>query len=119
MRGTISAMMSFIMIQVMMFGGCLSCERFYVFPSFAKDATHCCEKSGTCSRPTDSSAKVKDCKRAPLEVTASAAAIQPDASFSWTVDAFRTASRTALHAAPESRAQSPPSLNTLLCVFLI
>src|SRR5262245_52232882 len=49
-----------------MWGGCVSCEQYFMFPG--KQQQSCCNKSGQCERPGKNSHKPvkQDCNRLPL-----------------------------------------------------
>src|SRR5882724_2754802 len=50
------------MLATQLWGGCVSCSQFFMFPSTNKG---CCNKTGQCERPGSTSPKI-DCKRLPL-----------------------------------------------------
>src|ERR1700730_4591718 len=50
------------MIATLLWGGCVSCSQFFMFPGANKG---CCNKSGQCERPGSTAPKI-DCKRLPL-----------------------------------------------------
>ena len=58
-----SSALSLVLFVTLMWGGCISCPQFFMFPTAHKN---CCDKAGKCERPTKS-ASPKECKRMPLE----------------------------------------------------
>jgi hypothetical protein len=54
-----SSVLSLLMIVTLLWGGCISCPQFFMFPS--KTEKSCCQKNGQCERP-GKTAPVKECK---------------------------------------------------------
>ena len=40
------------MVATLLWGGCISCPQFFMFPSAEKAEKSCCQKNGQCERPT-------------------------------------------------------------------
>jgi hypothetical protein len=115
-------MLSLLMVATLLWGGCISCPQFFMFPT-AKAEKSCCQKNGQCERPTKTTPQ-KDCKRM---------AVEPQNSASANVElAFVPLVETALgmpeslercfeNAHPEALVSehSPPDLNVLNSTFII
>jgi hypothetical protein len=101
-RAISSSLLSALMLATMLWGGCISCPRFFMFPSTKKD---CCN-AGRCdnSKP-QKSAPGKECKRMPLEPAGSAQ-----------VDAELPVAVTASIDVVEPPAARPPAVNGILLV---
>ena len=116
-------MLSLLMVATLLWGGCISCPQFFMFPTAEKAEKSCCQKNGQCERPAKT-APAKECKRMPLEpqgfasahadlavvpVIASAVVLPPLLDYS--------------SAAPRPEApisdHSPPDLNVLHSTFVI
>jgi hypothetical protein len=103
----------------MLWGGCVSCPQFFMFPKAEKS---CCNKAGQCERPSKS-APAKECKRMPFEsqgyadhvelavsiLTTDRVGFVPPAIHRLAADYFETFELT----------PSPPDLNVLNSTFLI
>lgn len=63
LRAISSSALSVVLLIGLMWGGCISCPQFFMFPTAKKS---CCNKGGQCERPTKNTAP-KECKRMPLE----------------------------------------------------
>jgi len=66
-RAIASSLLSGLMVATFMWGGCVSCEQYFMFPGKTQ-AQSCCNKSGQCQRPSKSPSKTEkqDCNRLPL-----------------------------------------------------
>ena len=119
MRRTItSSVLSALVVVTLLWGGCISCPQFFMFPTAAKS---CCNKDGKCERPTKT-APVKECKRMPFEPQASGmahsglvAAIVEEAP----VMPVPVGPSMAVYRDPATVEPSPPDLNVLHATFLI
>jgi hypothetical protein len=69
LRGIASSVLSLLVAATFLWGGCVSCEQYFMFPGKHQP---CCNKSGQCERPGKNSPKPEkqDCNRLPLERTA-------------------------------------------------
>src|SRR3954471_17011852 len=67
LRSIIQSLLSLLVITTFLWGGCVSCEQYFMFPGKHQP---CCNKSGQCERPGKNSQQ--DCNRLPFERTASA-----------------------------------------------
>jgi hypothetical protein len=56
--------LSSLLVVTLLWGGCVSCEQFFMFPGIG---SKCCNKSGKCEKPGKSQPKT-DCNRMPLAV---------------------------------------------------
>jgi len=62
-RSICSSALTLVLTAAFLWGGCISCPQFFMFPKAAKN---CCKKSGECERPTKN-APVNECRKMPLE----------------------------------------------------
>ena len=66
-RAITNSLLSALMVATLLWGGCISCSQFFMFPSAKKD---CC-KAGQCERSKSQNVPSKECKRMPLEPASS------------------------------------------------
>jgi hypothetical protein len=117
-RAISNSLLSALMLVTMLWGGCVSCPQFFMFPSAKKD---CC-KAGHCDRSKpQKTAPGKECKRMPLE-PASSAHVHAELPIAMTASMDLLA--PAVPPAPAFRAilqveHSPPDLQVLNATFLI
>ena len=66
LRSIASSVLSLLVVATFLWGGCVSCEQFFMFPGKQQQ---CCNKTGQCERPGQSSPKPEkqDCNRLPLD----------------------------------------------------
>ena len=66
LRAIANSLLSLMVVATFMWGGCVSCEQYFMFPG--KQKQDCCNKSGQCERPGKTSPKPEkqDCNRLPL-----------------------------------------------------
>ena len=66
LRTIANSFLSLLVIATFMWGGCVSCEHYFMFPG--RQHQSCCNKSGQCERPgkTSSKPEKQDCNRLPL-----------------------------------------------------
>ena len=119
LRTVCNSALSLMLLTTLLWGGCISCEEFFMFPGTKSD---CCNKSGQCERPGKSQPKT-DCNRMPLALqsgahvdaapalisVAAASVIAPPEPIIW----FRAVT------AEMVREHSPPDLQVLNALFLI
>jgi len=121
LRGIASSLLSLVIGATFLWGGCVSCEQFFMFPGVHRP---CCDETGKCQRPLKQSPQspVQDCNIRPLalgcaHISVPALAVLPQAL-------------TPPVAIPEFRMQhwrvdevavdpSPPDLHSLYATFLI
>lgn len=115
-----TSVLSFLLLLTLVWGGCISCPQFFMFPAAAKN---CCNKAGQCERPTQT-APLKDCKRIPLTAQghlhahlALAAAVLAESAF--TIAPTPQADSMMFHPEPAAVDHSPPDLQVLHSNFLI
>jgi hypothetical protein len=120
LRSVVNSVLSLFVLATFLWGGCVSCEQFFMFP--AKRQT-CCNKSGQCERPGRNSSRPEntDCNRLPFERAAAAHALPlpaiQRASVAPSVTPFVTGLRVSV---PEVLGDpSPPDIPTLHVTFLI
>ncbi len=122
LRTIASSLLSLVVVATAFWGGCVSCEQFFMFPG---QHLRCC-KAGQCERPGKNAppAPKKDCNRMPLSVRANShvipapsvlpVRIAPPVLVGLPSDAsFRAA------AAEVVLGHSPPDLQVLHAIFLI
>jgi hypothetical protein len=65
LRSIASLLLSLLVTATFMWGGCVSCEQYFMFPGKHQP---CCNKSGQCERPGKNSPKPEkqDCNRLPM-----------------------------------------------------
>jgi len=120
LRSVSSSVLSLLLVMTLMWGGCVSCPQFFMFPKAAKS---CCNKSGECERPTKT-APVKECKKMPLEsqglISAHAeAALAILTGESMLAAPVMDAGYRAFHAGMLLVEHPPPDLNILHSSFII
>ena len=117
LRAVSQSLLSVMMVITLMWGGCISCPQFFMFPGAQKT---CCTKSGQCERPTKS-APAKECQRISLELQ-NATHLLLDLPPAMTSSDLLAPVAAPL-ALPRSEAPavepSPPDLNVLHSTFLI
>src|SRR5437773_8606441 len=66
LRSIASSVLSLLVVAAFLWGGCVSCQQFFMFPGKRQQ---CCNKSGQCERPGKNSPKPEkqDCNRLPLD----------------------------------------------------
>src|SRR3954452_6539425 len=66
LRTITNSLLSVLVIATFMWGGCVSCEQYFMFPGAQQKP--CCNKSGKCERPGKAPSKSdkQDCNRLPL-----------------------------------------------------
>ena len=131
-RAVSNSALSLLMTATFMWGGCISCPQFFMFPTKAKAEKSCCKKDGQCNRSTEKpsttdapaeEAPAKECQRMPLETRSDSLggvhAITVELSTAVVVVS------PAVLSAPEPYREtlvldhSPPDLNVLHSTFLI
>jgi hypothetical protein len=118
-----SSTLSLLMVATLLWGGCISCPQFFMFPTTAKAEKSCCQKKGQCERPTKT-APAKECKRMPLEAQGFASAdaqLAVVAVLPATIELAPVSNRSSEspHPAAPLSEHSPPDLNVLHATFLI
>src|SRR5882672_1627916 len=98
------------MIATLLWGGCVSCSQFFMFPGSQKG---CCDKAGQCEKRPGSSAPKIDYKRLPLALQRlgdAHADLPPSSSMNAAVEIARTPALAFLFAASDVRRveHSPP-----------
>jgi hypothetical protein len=116
-----SSVLSLFLVATFLWGGCVSCEQYFMFPV---KHTPCCNKSGQCERPGKNSPKPEkqDCNRLPFERTGSAHVLPMPAILPATVAPALLQSAPILTrlTAPEVLLDpSPPDVQALNVTFLI
>src|SRR3954447_19499603 len=69
LRALSSSFFSLLLLVTLMWGGCISCPQFFMFPKAAKKS--CCDGTGKCNRQNRESPLKRECKRMPLEPASS------------------------------------------------
>lgn len=118
LRGVASSLLSLVVAATFLWGGCISCEQYFMFPG-----THqpCCHKSGQCERPGRNSSKPEkqDCNRLPLERTAAAHIPMPAVLQAPIAPPVDQVADSVLHRLEVPPDPSPPDAQALHATFLI
>ena len=66
-RTIASSLLSLVVVATFLWGGCVSCEQYFMFPG-KHQLRSCCNQSGRCERPGKNPSKPEkqDCNRLPL-----------------------------------------------------
>jgi hypothetical protein len=120
LRAISSSLLSLLVVATLLWGGCVSCPQFFMFPKAEKS---CCNKAGQCERPSKSD-PVKECKRMPLETQGFASAHAELAAAVITTGSealipVMTVRLSVVHVDSPLLEPSPPDLNVLNSTFLI
>jgi hypothetical protein len=121
LRAVANAILSLLVVATFMWGGCVSCEQYFMFPGKHQS---CCNQAGQCERPGKNSPKPakQDCNRLPLQrgeklhalplpsIVPAIVALFPPPALS------PLAHLAAVEVLPDS---SPPDLQSLHATFLI
>ena len=61
-----SSLLSLVITATLMWGGCVSCDQYFMFPGKRQP---CCNKAGQCERPGKNQSKPenRDCNRLPFD----------------------------------------------------
>jgi hypothetical protein len=120
LRSFASSVLSLFVIATFLWGGCVSCEQYFMFPGKHQP---CCNKSGQCERPGKNSPKPEkqDCNRLPFERTPSAHVVPILAVVPATIapPVVQVAPPATLIPATVFFDPSPPDLQALNATFLI
>jgi hypothetical protein len=121
LRLVASSVLSLLLVATFLWGGCVSCEQYFMFPGKHQP---CCNKSGQCERPDKSSPKPEkqDCNRLPFERTGNAHILPMPAVLPAIVAPALLSSApilTRLTAAEVLLDPSPPDVQALNVTFLI
>jgi hypothetical protein len=125
LRNFASSLLSLLLTATFLWGGCVSCEQYFMFPGGHQS---CCNKSGQCERPGKSPGKPEkpekqDCNRLPLQRSGHPQPIPLPAILSAAVAPPLPAPvsaallRTGVFEVPVD--PSPPDLQALHATFLI
>jgi hypothetical protein len=121
-RAITNSLLSLFMVATFMWGGCVSCEQYFMFPG--KQLRSCCNKSGQCERPgkVPTKPQQQDCNRLPLGPGGSAHQVHPPPAVPAVIAEFVSPySSSALRVAAFDvlLEPSPPDLQVLHATFLI
>ena len=121
LHAAVNSLLSLVMMATLLWGGCISCEQFFMFPGAD---THCCNESGQCERPANGAPKApkKECNRMPLAIGGGAhldieLAPAPTVMMAVAVPPSMACMREDLPEIPPE--PSPPDLQVLNSTFLI
>jgi hypothetical protein len=67
LRAAANLLLSALMVITLIWGGCIACPQFFMFPTAKKD---CC-KAGHCERSKSHKSVPAECKRMPMEASSS------------------------------------------------
>ena len=122
LRSIASSVLSLLLVATFLWGGCVSCEQFFMFPGKQRQ---CCNKSGQCERPGKSSPKpeTQDCNRLPLDRSGNVHVVPPPALLPAVITAdivqFCVPELLRVTAFEVLLDPSPPDLQALNATFLI
>jgi hypothetical protein len=121
LRCVASSFLSLLIVATFLWGGCVSCEQYFMFPGKRQP---CCNKSGQCERPGKSSQRPErqDCNRLPLARSANVHPVTPPAILPAPIVAAKEPAFPALFrviAFETLLDPSPPNLQALNSTFLI
>lgn len=120
LRSIVSSLLSLVVAATFLWGGCVSCEQYFMFPGKHQS---CCNKSGQCERPGKNSSKPEklDCNRLALQRTATVHIPMPAALPAPMAPAAAQLPATILHGwwYEVSTDPSPPDAQALHVTFLI
>lgn len=72
LRACTSSALAFLLTITLLWGGCISCPQFFMFPGMnSATKKSCCDKTGKCSRTESNTSGEKDCQKMPMEAHAS------------------------------------------------
>jgi hypothetical protein len=119
LRAISNSLLSALMVATLLWGGCVACPQFFMFPTVKKD---CC-KAGHCGRSkSQKTTPAKECKHMPLEPNGSLHLVCAELPIVGTAAADVILSN-AVHRPPtdpvEAVEHSPPDFQALNATFLI
>jgi hypothetical protein len=123
LRTFANSLLSLLLVATFLWGGCVSCEQYFMFPG--KQLHACCNKSGQCERPGKTPAKPEkqDCNRLPFARSGSAHQLHPPAiapvAIADVVLPLDTPMVLRVSALEKLLEPSPPDLQALNATFLI
>jgi hypothetical protein len=117
LRAGCNIALSFLMVITLLWGGCIACEQFFMFPGAS---SKCCNKSGQCERPNKSQPKA-ECNRMPLALQSGSHVelALPAVAFVMAAAAPRSVVRLRIAPAEIADEHSPPDLHVIHSVFLL
>ena len=122
LRRVANSLFSLMVVATFLWGGCVSCEQFFMFPGKKQP---CCNKSGQCERPgkTSSQPEKQDCNRLPFDRSANThpvplPAMLP-AQFAVAIVPLPSAASLRVASFEELLDPSPPDRQALHATFLI
>jgi hypothetical protein len=122
LRRIANSVLSLMVVATFMWGGCVSCEQYFMFPGKHQP---CCNKSGQCERPgkTSTKSEKRECNRLPLDRGGNAhavplPAILPESS-THGIQQFSPPALFRVIAFEVLLDPSPPNLQALNATFLI
>jgi len=116
-----SSLMSVLMVLTLLWGGCISCSQFFMFPKLVEKS--CCNKSGQCERP-DEKEPVKECTKMPIDAQGFASvhagvAVAIENAEPIFVEPTLVASLSPLDEIRDAAEHPPPDRNILFSSFVI
>ena len=115
LRSICNSLLSILMVATMLYGGCVACSQFFMFPTAKED---CC-KAGRCQK-SQQNTSTKECKRMPLELHGLAHFDPPTAEVTAVTPELEPPTATLAEPLRVGLfAHSPPELYVLHATFLI
>lgn len=120
MRAVSSLVLSVLMVLTLLWGGCISCPQFFMFPTAVTAAKACCRKDGSCKNQKPApKTMAKECKRISLEPASTPIELAVDLPPSFApLPTFAPPLAVARTQAPPAD-DSPPNRLVLHSTFLI
>jgi hypothetical protein len=121
LRGVASSLLALVIVATFLWGGCVSCEQFFMFPGVQRP---CCDAAGKCQRPLKQNPQspAQDCNVRPLapgcaHISVPSLAVSPHAlGLPTAIPEFRMRQWRVDEVAVDP---SPPDLQSLYATFLI
>jgi hypothetical protein len=117
LRAGCNIALSLLMVITLLWGGCIACEQFFMFPGIS---SKCCNKSGQCERPGKSQPKT-ECNRMPLALQGGSHVdvAPPPVAGAMTAAASQPVVPLRLAVSEIVPEPSPPDLQVLYATFLL
>jgi hypothetical protein len=121
LRTVLNSLLSLLVVTTFMWGGCVSCEQYFMFPGKHQP---CCNQSGQCERPGKNSPKPekRECNRLSLQRTSNASVVPLPAVLSTPITPLVPRSSSTLFRVLTFEAlldPSPPDILAFNATFLI
>lgn len=123
LRAVSSSALALLLVVTLMWGGCISCPQFFMFPGKANGTKSCCNAAGKCTRTPAKTPVRQECQKMPMEAHASGhlSTEPPAADGLWTIVRITQPYSGTLRAHQRELAieYAPPDRQALHSTFLI